>query len=126
MVEVVGLSYDDVVLDPTKDVLVEFYTQWCAPCKALLPEYEKLATLYAKDEKARDKIVIAKLDYEANDVPDGDIRGFPWFKLYPVGRKEEPVTYGEKPGVEGWAAFVAREGGHGVDILQGEEGGGGA
>ncbi|KAK5652287.1 hypothetical protein OQA88_10635 [Cercophora sp. LCS_1] len=126
VVEVVGHSYDDVILDPTKDVLVEYYTQWCGPCKALLPEYERLATLYAKDEKARDKIVIAKLDYEANDVPDGDIRGFPWFKLYPAGRKEEPVTYGEKPGVEAWAAFIAREGGHGVDILRRQERGGGA
>ncbi|KAK0618899.1 disulfide isomerase PDI1 protein [Immersiella caudata] len=114
VIEVVGLTYDDIILDPTKDVLVEFYTQSCAPCKALLPQYEKLAAMYAQDEKARDKVAIAKLDFEANDVPDGDIRGFPWFKLYPVGRKGSPATYGGEMGVEGWSAFVKEEGGWGV------------
>lgn len=116
VVEVVGLNYDDVVLDPNKDILVEFYTPWCAPCKALLPEYEQLASLYASDDKARDLVTITKLDYEANDVPDSDIRGFPWFKLYPAGRKESPVTYAGEYRVAAWARFISEKGAHGVDL----------
>lgn len=116
VVEVVGLSYDNVVLDPNKDVLIEFYTQWCVPCKTLLPAYEQLASLYASDDKARDLVTIAKLDYEANDVPDRDIRGFPWFKLYPGGRKESPVTYAGERLVAAWARFIAEKGAHGVDL----------
>lgn len=85
-----------MILNDTKDVLVEFYTPWCAPCKALLPEYEKLAELY----RGNDKVVIAKLDYENNDVPKGDIRGVPWFKLYRAGKKDEPVTYSGERRVE--------------------------
>ncbi|KAK1750096.1 thioredoxin-domain-containing protein [Echria macrotheca] len=116
VVEVVGLSYDDVVLDPKKDLLVEFYTPWCGPCKALLPRYQKLAFLYTSDEKSRDLVTIAKLEYEGNDVPDTDIRGFPWFKLYPAGKKESPVTYKGEFQVAGWAEFIAKEGTHGVHL----------
>jgi len=116
VVEVVGLSYDDVVLNPKKDVLIEYYTPWCGPCKALLPAYEQLASLYASDGKARDLVTIAKLDYEANDVPDKDIRGFPWFKLYPAGRKESPVTFAEEPRIATWTRFIAENGGHGVTL----------
>lgn len=113
IVEVVGLSYGDVVLDPDKDVLVEFYTPWCGPCKVLLPAYERLAALYALDERMRDLVTIAKIDYDANDVPDKDIRGFPWFKLYPAGEKGEPVTYSGDWTVEGWMKFIAENGTHG-------------
>lgn len=117
VIEIVGWNYHDVVLDPNKDVLVEFYTQWCGPCKALQPAYEQLASLYASDPKARELVVIAKLDYDANDVPDRDIRGFPWFKLYPAGRKKSPVTYtkGERR-VADWAKFIAENGTHWRDL----------
>lgn len=117
VVEVVGLSYDDVVLDPKKDVLVEFYTPWCGPCRALLPAYEQLAAAYAADDAARDLVTIAKVECDGNDVPDTDILGFPWFKLYPAGKKQSPVSYrGSEWNVAGWARFIAEEGSHGVEL----------
>lgn len=108
--EVVGLSYNDVVLDPDRDVLVEFYTQWCGPCKALVPEYEKLAAICRSGREIRDRVVLAMLDYDANDVSDKDVRGFSWFKLYPAGRKEVPVVYGGPYRVSEWARFIAENG----------------
>ncbi|KAK0645410.1 hypothetical protein B0T16DRAFT_457446 [Cercophora newfieldiana] len=120
IVEVVGLSYDDIVLDPKKDVLVEFYTPWCGPCKALLPAYEQLAAAYAADDRARDLVTIAKVECDGNDVPDTDILGFPWFKLYPAGKKDKPVRYdGLEWNVDGWARFIAEDGSHGVELLKG-------
>lgn len=117
VVEVVGLSYDDVVLDPKKDVLVKFYTPWCGPCRALLPAYEQLAAAYAADDKTRDLVTIAKVECDGNDVPDTDILGFPWFKLYPARKKNSPVGYrGSEWNVAGWARFIAKEGSHSVEL----------
>lgn len=41
---VVASSFDEIVNDPTKDVLIEFYAPWCGHCKSLAPKYEELAT----------------------------------------------------------------------------------
>jgi protein disulfide-isomerase A1 len=79
---IVAHTYGDVVINNEKDVLVDYYTQWCGPCKAMAPTYEKLAGLYASNPTCSGRVTIAKIDAEANDVP-GDIRDFPTFKLFP-------------------------------------------
>ena len=40
---VVGTTFDKIVKDPTRDVLIEFYAPWCGHCKQLEPKYEQLA-----------------------------------------------------------------------------------
>jgi len=84
----VGTSFDRIVMDPTKDVLVEFYAPWCGHCKTLAPKYEDLGKSFADVES----IVIAKVDATANDTP-ADISGFPTLILYPANDKTNPVTY---------------------------------
>lgn len=113
---IVGHTYDDLVINNEKDVLVDYYTQSCAPCKAMAPIYEKLANLYASNPTSSDRVTIAKIDAEANDVP-GDIRGFPTFKLFPAGSKESPVLYDGPWTIEDFANFVRDNGKHKIDVL---------
>ncbi|KAM0893968.1 hypothetical protein ACQ4PT_024774 [Festuca glaucescens] len=51
-------TFDSVVLDETKDVLVEFYAPWCGHCKHLAPIYDKLASIFKLDEG----VVIGNVD----------------------------------------------------------------
>jgi protein disulfide-isomerase A1 len=116
VIVIVGRSYEDLVINNENDVLLDYYTQSCIPCKAMAPIYEKLAKLYASNATGCDRVTIGKIDAEANDV-SSDIRGFPTFKLYPAGRKESPVRYDGPWTIEGFANFVRDNGKHGVDVL---------
>ncbi|KAI0482933.1 protein disulfide-isomerase [Xylariaceae sp. FL0804] len=116
---VVGKSYEDIVLDDAKDVLIEFYAPWCGHCKALAPKYEDLASLYANSE-FKDKVVIAKVDATANDVPD-DISGFPTIKMYPAGAKSEPITYSGARTVEDLTKFIKESGKYNAEVSEKKE-----
>ncbi|KAI1623606.1 prolyl 4-hydroxylase, beta polypeptide [Exophiala viscosa] len=116
---VVAHSYKDIVLDDSKDVLVEFYAPWCGHCKALAPTYEKLAELYTSPEFSS-KVTVAKIDATQNDVPD-EIAGFPTIKLFPAGAKDSPIDYSGSRTLEDIAAFIRDNGKHGVDGLSAEK-----
>lgn len=113
---VVAHNYNDVVIDNDKDVLLEFYAPWCGHCKALAPKYEELAGLYAADADASSKVIIAKVDATANDVPD-DIQGFPTIKLFPAGSKDAPVTYSGARTLDDLVAFIAENGKHKASVV---------
>ncbi|KAH9909024.1 protein disulfide isomerase [Xylariomycetidae sp. FL2044] len=116
---VVGKTYENIVLDDSKDVLIEFYAPWCGHCKALAPKYDTLASLYA-DSEFKDKVVIAKVDATANDVPD-EIQGFPTIKLYPAGGKSEPVSYSGSRTVEDLIKFVKENGKYKAEVSEKKE-----
>lgn len=88
---VVANTFDKIVMDETKDVLIEFYAPWCGHCKKLDPVYKKLG----KKFKDNNEIVIAKMDAIANDVPNGKykVEGFPTLYWAPKNSKDDPEKY---------------------------------
>jgi len=88
---VVGKNFDDVVMDKSKDVLIEFYAPWCGHCKKLAPIYKELAKKY-KSEK---NLVIAKIDGSANEYNDNlfEVSGFPTIYFVPALDKSSPVLF---------------------------------
>jgi thioredoxin 1 len=74
-------SFEADVLKAEKPVLVDFWAEWCAPCKMIGPSLEELS-----DELA-DTLTIVKLNTEDNpDTPSKlGIRGIPTLFLYKNG-----------------------------------------
>ncbi|XP_061777926.1 protein disulfide-isomerase A4 [Nerophis ophidion] len=102
---VVGKTFEDIVLDTEKDVLIEFYAPWCGHCKKLEPDYLALGKKY-KSEK---NLVIAKMDSTANDVLDDNykVEGFPTIYFAPSNSKHKPIKFeGGDRTVDGFSKFV--------------------
>jgi len=102
VVVVVGKSFKDIVLDDSKDVLVEFYAPWCGHCKKLTPIYEEVA----KKLKHNKSLVIAKVDSTANEVEHVHIKGFPTIKFWPGGKKSNPVDFDGERTAEGFIKWL--------------------
>jgi protein disulfide-isomerase A1 len=87
--EVTGKTFKSAVIDPAdKDVLVEFFAEYCGHCKALAPTYEELGRIF----KSVPSVVVARINIPENDVPVS-IQGFPTIILFPAGDKDHPVTF---------------------------------
>eukprot|EP00413_Alexandrium_margalefii_P001387 CAMPEP_0204516902 /NCGR_PEP_ID=MMETSP0661-20131031/3384_1 /ASSEMBLY_ACC=CAM_ASM_000606 /TAXON_ID=109239 /ORGANISM="Alexandrium margalefi, Strain AMGDE01CS-322" /LENGTH=526 /DNA_ID=CAMNT_0051522283 /DNA_START=10 /DNA_END=1590 /DNA_ORIENTATION=- len=80
---VTGNTFEKLVLDPNKDVFVEFYAPWCGHCQKLTPEWSKLAKAVKSDGLDAKGVVIAKMDATANEC-DEEISGYPKLVLYPA------------------------------------------
>uniref|UniRef100_A0A671Q4B5 Protein disulfide-isomerase A3 n=1 Tax=Sinocyclocheilus anshuiensis TaxID=1608454 RepID=A0A671Q4B5_9TELE len=103
---VVADTFDEIVNDPEKDVLVEFYAPWCGHCKNLEPVYKELGEKLSGDPN----IVIAKMDATANDVPPNyDVQGFPTIYFVPSGQKDQPQRYEGGREVSDFIIFLKKE-----------------
>lgn len=75
-------DFAEQVLQSDKPVLVDFWAEWCAPCRALGPIIESLSAEY------EGRVTIAKLDVDANQqvAMQYGIRSIPTVMLFDKGQ----------------------------------------
>ncbi|EOY26799.1 PDI-like 1-6 isoform 1 [Theobroma cacao] len=99
---VVGKTFDDLVLNSPKNVLLEVYTPWCINCETTSKQVEKLA----KHFKGVHNLVFAKIDASANEHPKLQVDDYPTLLLYKAGDKNNPIKLSTKSGSKELAAFI--------------------
>ena len=98
-VKVTDDTFDEEVLGSDVPVLVDFWAEWCGPCKMIGPALEELA------EEFGDKIKVAKINVDDNSsVPSKfGIRGIPALFMFKNGEMVSNRTGAlPKTALKGW------------------------
>ena len=84
IVHVTDDTFEDVIIKAEGTVLVDYWADWCGPCKMISPILEEIAEEYAG------KITIAKLNIDENPgtAPKYGIRGIPTLMIFKAGNVE--------------------------------------
>ncbi len=86
--EVTEANFQKEVLESTEPVLIDFWAEWCTPCKMIGPLVDQIADEY------KGKVRVGKLDADAN--PDVlmryNVMGIPTLMLFKGGEAVERIT----------------------------------
>ena len=84
IVHVTDGSFEEDVLKAENPVLVDYWAEWCGPCKAIAPILGEIAEEYA----GRLKIAKLNIDENPSTPPKYGIRGIPTLMLFKDGNVE--------------------------------------
>lgn len=114
VVQLTDDTFDKIVYDSKKTVIVAFTANWCGHCKSLKPEYQKAADVFRND----DSVVLAEVDTTAEGT-DGiknrfNVKGYPTLLVFPAVEgldtsDEEPAKYTGGRRVADFVSFLNEE-----------------
>ena len=86
--EVTDTNFETNVLGADKPVLVDFWAEWCGPCRMIAPTVEAIA------EEYKDKATVYKMnvDENSNYPQQFGIRGIPTLVLFKGGQEQERIV----------------------------------
>ncbi|RRJ82968.1 thioredoxin TrxA [Aestuariirhabdus litorea] len=84
IVNVSDASFDDEVLKAEGPVLVDYWAEWCGPCKMIAPVLDEVAKEY------EGKLKVCKINIDENEAtaPKYGVRGIPTLMLFKAGNVE--------------------------------------
>jgi thioredoxin len=91
-VDVTDATFRDDVLASDKTVLVDFWAEWCGPCKMVAPVLDEIAG------ENKDKLTVAKLDIDRNPAAarDYQVMSIPTMIVFQDGKPVKQIV-GAKP-----------------------------
>ena len=86
--EVTDNNFEESVLKSTQPVLVDFWAEWCGPCRMIAPTVEALAADYDG------RVTVGKMNVDANPATPGQygVRSIPTLLLFKDGQVVESVV----------------------------------
>ena len=81
-------NFENDVLKSSTPVLVDFWAEWCGPCKALAPKLDEIAKEYGE------KVRVVKLNVDENQKTSAEfgIRGIPTLIVFKDGQNVEQIS----------------------------------
>ena len=77
-------SFEEEVLQSERPVLIDYWAEWCGPCKMFAPVLDEIATEYSD----RLKVVKLNIDDNPQTPPKYGIRGIPTLMVFKDGQVE--------------------------------------
>ena len=88
ILEITSENFDEKVINSSVPVLIDFWAEWCGPCKQLMPTIDKIAADY------KGKIIVGKVnvDNERDIAAQYNVRGIPNLLIFNTGEPQEQLV----------------------------------